>query len=703
MAERVEVLRRIAEILLADPGMSAAAITAELGEYGVTKTSVNGYLYGRQDIFEQHDDRPPVWAVRPEAVPIVESWRAEAADASSRSRTCYAGPELRDWQREALDAWESDGHRGVIESVTGTGKTLAGVAAAAIARDHGHRVIVVVPGADEQARWIRALRESLPDQRIGGLGGPAGAAPVDGDVLVVTAYAAVQVRLTESPDAATALIVDDVQAYSAGSYAKALLDEFTWRLGLTATAERHDDRFEKIVLPYFGKVIPGCDYARAVTDGLLPPVRVAQVEVRLTEREARRLDQIEGRLEQAVDTLVGTYGAPETPRRALDDYAQLLANANGPSARVAKRYLDHVAERTALLADCEQKIELVRHLPVQVLARTQSVFFTDRASSAGQITQILSEAGLGIARVGSGLTPSQRAAIVERLRNGDLRAVAESRILDDSVPVPNAGVGVILAAGRSDRQMVHRIGRIVHPGAALPAVFVVAFVRGTPEDPNLGAAESRLPVLWAIAEEVVTTDTAGLPAILDRWLAPTSELRSSTTHSDSQAAAHPPSLAVGTRRPAVTAPVATAATTVHPEPAVAQSITDEEDDVITELDTGLSAQGGIATADELGDLIGLTDPDEMSATVAAAAAQGLLHFRATEDGSGELLLLSAAAGGTAHQRDHALAAIDAWVRTTDPLGEFHQLVSGLGSVRVPAHRLVQIAAFLRGVTPTALL
>ena len=40
------------------------------------------------------------------------------------------GKPLRNWQREALDAWQSNKQIGVIEAVTGSGKSLVGILAA---------------------------------------------------------------------------------------------------------------------------------------------------------------------------------------------------------------------------------------------------------------------------------------------------------------------------------------------------------------------------------------------------------------------------------------------------------------------------------------------------------------------------------------------------------------------------------------------
>ncbi|MQY18087.1 DEAD/DEAH box helicase [Nocardia macrotermitis] len=575
----------------------------------------------------------------------------------------YAGPELRAWQRETLAAWVDMDHRGIVESVTGSGKTILGIASAARALDESHRVVVLVRGPHEQQDWLRALESALPRHRVDG---PSGMNSTDTDVLVATVHAAAHVKsfLGATKTRPTTLIVDDLYTYGLGTYAQALNEKYTWRLGLTAVVERQDDAVETKVSPFFGKTITGCDYPRAIADGLLPAIRIAQVGVQLSQREATRFHRTEALVEQVMDTLIGTYGAPATPLREFDRYVRSLASERGLEAQYAKKYFELVTERTAILNDCEEKLELVRTIPMSVLESTQSVFFTDRPASAGQVVRILGAAGLEIALNSSGMAREKREDIAQRLHAGTLRAVAEPRVVDAAVEVPMADLSVVLAASRSDRQMLARMGRIIRTSPDRLPVFVVAFVRGTPEDPAQGASDSRLPLLWQISAETITTDVADLGSVLQNWLVHDTD--------------HP-------------------APDTHPtEP--------ELDSATIELEAELRTQGGVATTDELSDLLGLTDPEEMFAVIAASAAVGHLDFRPISDGADELLLLSADLARTSELRRAALTTLTRWASAAaDPIEEFHAVIRELGSVRVPAYRLVQIAAFVRDVTPTGLL
>ncbi len=68
--------------------------------------------------------------------------------------------DLRSWQRDAIDAWNANGQRGVIEAATGTGKTMVAFAAIAqLRRQHGDRlrVAIVVPTMQLARQWRDGL------------------------------------------------------------------------------------------------------------------------------------------------------------------------------------------------------------------------------------------------------------------------------------------------------------------------------------------------------------------------------------------------------------------------------------------------------------------------------------------------------------------------------------------------------------------
>lgn len=69
--------------------------------------------------------------------------------------------ELYDWQREALGVWQDHDHEGVVEAVTGAGKTRVAIAAAADVLRDGGKVAILVPTIDLLHQWKREAERLL--------------------------------------------------------------------------------------------------------------------------------------------------------------------------------------------------------------------------------------------------------------------------------------------------------------------------------------------------------------------------------------------------------------------------------------------------------------------------------------------------------------------------------------------------------------
>ena len=171
--------------------------------------------------------------------------------------------------------------------------------------------------------------------------------------------------------------------------------------------------------------------------------------------------------------------------------------------RCARRYIGAFNKRRALLADCTRKLEALRMLS-PVLARTdRALVFTETVASAERAARTIREGSVPALAYTSRLDRDERKRILADFRRGAVRALAAPRVLDEGVDVPEADLGVILAASHSRRQMIQRMGRVIRPNAdGRPANFVILYVRGTSEDPANGAHEAILGEITGVADDV---------------------------------------------------------------------------------------------------------------------------------------------------------------------------------------------------------
>ena len=191
------------------------------------------------------------------------------------------------WQLEALISWLKCGRRGIIEAVTGAGKTNVAMRAAADAHRRGLFVLVVVPSRVLMEQWSESLKQALPHCVIGRLGDSFSDRVDDCDVLVTTRHSA-SAKKPIPPDGQNGLIIaDECHGFGGLTLRKSLIHEYEERLGLTATLERSDDAVEKTLLPYFGGVCFRYDFAQAILDGVCAQPRVAFVAVPLAKLKSR--------------------------------------------------------------------------------------------------------------------------------------------------------------------------------------------------------------------------------------------------------------------------------------------------------------------------------------------------------------------------------------------------------------------------------
>src|SRR3954453_3638005 len=113
------------------------------------------------------------------------------------------------WQLDALVSWLSCGRRGIIEAVTGSGKTEVAIAAAADAVRRGRFVLVLVPSRVLMEQWYGRLVAALPGARIGRLGDNGRDGPASCDVLVATRHSAAAHKPVPPGDAGGLLIADE--------------------------------------------------------------------------------------------------------------------------------------------------------------------------------------------------------------------------------------------------------------------------------------------------------------------------------------------------------------------------------------------------------------------------------------------------------------------------------------------------------------
>jgi RNA polymerase primary sigma factor len=392
--------------------------------------------------------------------------------------------ELYRWQLDALVSWLRCGRRGVIEAVTGSGKTDVAIAAASDALTRGRFVLVLVPSRVLMEQWNVRLSAAFPGARIGRLGDSGKDNAGSCDILIATRHSAAAYKPLPPGKPGGLLIADECHGLGGGILRRALLPQYQERLGLTATLERSDDAVTDLLLPYFGGICHRYGFAQAIADGVCAPPRVAFVGVPLTVAERAEYIATEQQLVNARNHLRQVHDMPLEPfGDFLAAVAHLAEGDAGADGRAAREYLDAFSKRRQIVAQTSGKYELLGSLAPAIKDADGALVFTETVRAANHAINRLDPL-VSIDVITGSTARAQRREILDDLRDSKLDAVAAPRVLDEGIDVPDANLGIVMSASRTRRQMIQRMGRILRrkqPGVA--ARFVIMFAQDTLEDP----------------------------------------------------------------------------------------------------------------------------------------------------------------------------------------------------------------------------
>lgn len=509
----------LATALLATPGLAAAELSAQVGSS--SEQAVLFALFAAHHRFRCDHGTPPRWWLA--TGPCRQTGRPSARPG------VVAAPgspiRLYPWQADALDAWARAGRRGVIEAVTGTGKTMVGVAAALEERARRGQVLVLVPTVELQRQWMTELTARLPvGARIALLGAGRSDSLATHDVLVavINSARAGDVRPIR---AGGLLVADECHRYGSAVNRLALDDRFRRRLGLSATYARDDGGNLAWLDPYFGGTCLRLGYRRALAEQVTARFTVTLIGVRFAPDEQARYNELSDQMTHLRARLVDRYGVPPEPFEAFLKVSTKLADGDGDGAGAARSYRHAMLERRRLLADTPAKDAALAGLAPAIADADRAIVFTQSIAASERASRTLSECGLRSGVIHSALTGEERQGVLRRFAGGDLEVIAAPRVLDEGIDVPAADVAVIAAASRSRRQMVQRMGRVLRRKPdGRRARFAVLFVEETVEDPRRGAHEAFLDEMADVADRV-TCFGSGTP--IDRPDGPRHSLRPS--------------------------------------------------------------------------------------------------------------------------------------------------------------------------------
>ena len=431
--------------------------------------------------------------------------------------------EMHTWQNDALETWERNNYVGIIEAVTGSGKTLLGILAAAKALDDGYGVVVVVPTRVLQEQWIDELDLYLAknDEEesvvVGGLGGEYGSDVNQGAsrpkprkvVVSVAATYSAKPYFHPSLNEQMLLIADEVHRYSGDSHSQVFHPNFQRRLGLTATFEPVLGRYS-LYENYFGaSPLFTYSFKKAINDDVVSQYDVVLIRVLLPPQIKIEYERIWGRIRAVEDKLRFYTKISFNSEKVHRDISSLKENDLYMPLVKEWEYLNE--ELDSLLSNKATKESTVKLLAPYIDRWGHTVIFTDYVDLAEKLQYILTTSRVYSKLLNYRVKQNERAKVFEYFEEGRIRALVSPRVLDEGVNLPLLSFGIFAGVRRRRLQLVQRLGRILRkaPNKSWPVVCIPVNI-GTIEDPKLeGNADlpySPLSILMENASEIAIVD-----------------------------------------------------------------------------------------------------------------------------------------------------------------------------------------------------
>ena len=387
------------------------------------------------------------------------------------SRTLYQ------WQRECIDVWRLNHGRGIIQVVTGAGKTqMAITAAQELDSDLNSTLVVkiVVPTTFLVAQWQAALQgNGISGSDIGTYYGKN----KDKKSYKYKIYVINSARYTLTHEIlahfnkneSLLLIADECHHY--GSEENRKIFDFIgigrgqyYTLGLSATPQGH--HFATVLKPALGSVIYQYSFKEAVKHEIVTSYALFNVELEFSAEEQEEYEKHSRKISLALKNgeRNGYITNKMNEQEFFHQLAVLAKNNNISIATWAQSLLAQLYKRSAILYLARNRVFAALELVKRLSKESKIIIFGERIEQGDELFLLLNrEFPNKVARYHSGMAHTTRQLALKQFRENHIRILISCRALDEGFDLPQADVGIILSSSTTERQKIQRLGRILRP------------------------------------------------------------------------------------------------------------------------------------------------------------------------------------------------------------------------------------------------
>ena len=372
------------------------------------------------------------------------------------------GIKLRDYQKEAIEAWVKNNYHGFYVMATGTGKTWTAIySAKELVKTHPCMIVICAPYKHLVKQWSEDVQNAFPNARI---------------ILVSSENQGWDKQITNEIirckyESSTQLIIistitsfkmqkfDDViqkykgdrllivdEAHRFTSRPEELHTTYKYMLGLSATPFSGTSAAKgNELMRFFGGQVFSLPIEDALERGFLVPYYYYPIYVHATDEE-------ESKFNKYTKTILGCFRDgicinPDLLVKTLRNRLRVISMAEEKQTKI-RTIISSVTETDHFVVYCgdgklydDSTGEELRH--IQSIKRILSEF--DYKASQFTATENMAE----------------RMELVDSFNKGEISALAAIRCLDEGINIPSIKSALILSSNDDYREFVQRRGRIL--------------------------------------------------------------------------------------------------------------------------------------------------------------------------------------------------------------------------------------------------
>lgn len=383
---------------------------------------------------------------------------------------------LRGYQDEAIQKWFNNGKKGILSMATGTGKTFTALSCFEILDNQKDKLLTVIvcPQIHLISQWFDNLKKFNGDWKplfaygnnknwkleLIELINDMNSGLKSHQVILTTFDTFCNVKFTDKMkfyDGEILLIVDEVHGIGAQTYRKGLLENYTYRLGLSATPEIEDD-FDRteFVYDYFGDVVYTYDLKKAIDNGYLCHYKYYPEFVDLNKKELEKYKENTFKIASLMGKIKNSYSSEkEKDLTALLNQRRAIVNNAESKLTYLRKFLKENKNIKDLIIYCSGE-----QLPQ--IEKILDDFNIDYHKFTGEESTKKDDNG-----------KSQRDKILNLFAEGYYKVLLGIKCLDEGVDVPSTQNAILMSSTLNSRQHIQRRGRLLRnsPGKEIANIY----------------------------------------------------------------------------------------------------------------------------------------------------------------------------------------------------------------------------------------